>query len=121
MSIRELMHVFALLAAVTVGAWAQGDATLVGTVTDQSNAVQPNATATATETSSGRQYTGLTDDRGSYRILNMQPGVYRVRAEQTGFAPTVAERIELLVGQTLTLPFVLKLASVQQSVEITAE
>src|SRR6516162_9583707 len=91
-------------AALVACAWAQNDATLLGTVTDQSGAAQPHASIAATETSSGRKYAGVTDERGAYRIANMQPGVYRVQVTQSGFASAVAN-VELLVGQTVTLPF----------------
>ncbi|HEY7386943.1 MAG TPA: carboxypeptidase regulatory-like domain-containing protein [Bryobacteraceae bacterium] len=109
--------IFALFALC---AWAQNDATLVGTVTDQSGAVQPNASIEATETASGGKYTGTTDERGTYRIANMQPGTYRVQVTQTGFAPAAAN-VELLVGQTVTLAFALRVESLQQTVAVTAE
>src|SRR5690348_5726761 len=105
MSIHRVLYACAVFTGLAAVVWAQGEANLIGTVVDQSNAVEPSAIVTATEASSGRQYSGVTDGRGAYRILNMRPGVYRVRAEQSGFAPTVAESVELLVGQTVTLPF----------------
>jgi hypothetical protein len=101
--------------------WGQGDATLTGTVTDESKAIHPGATVTAIETNAGRQYTGVSDGNGVYRLVNVQPGVYRVEAEASGFAKAVLAGIELLVGQTVNLPLTLKIASVQQSVEVQAE
>src|SRR6516164_3262000 len=107
------ISILVFLAVFVACAWAQNDATLVGTVTDQSGAAQPHASIDATETTSGRKYTGITDERGAYRIANMQPGTYRVQVTQGGFAPAVAN-IELLVGQTVALPFALNVASLQQ-------
>ena len=83
------ISILVFLAVFVACAWAQNDATLVGTVTDQSGAAQPHASIDATETTSGRKYTGITDERGAYRIANMQPGTYRVQVTQGGFAPAV--------------------------------
>jgi Carboxypeptidase regulatory-like domain len=109
------------LALLAAALWGQGDATLTGVVTDESKALHPGAAVTATETSTGRQYSGSSDNNGVYRIVNMQPGTYRVEAQAGGFATTAVNGIELLVGQTANLPLTLKVASVQQTVEVEAE
>src|SRR5215467_9860838 len=111
---KRLVPICFLLSLVTA-LWGQGDATLTGTVTDESKAIHPGASITAIETSTGRQYTGVSDSNGVYRLVNVQPGVYRVEAEASGFAKAVLPRIELLVGQTVNLPLTLKVASVQQT------
>jgi hypothetical protein len=99
---------------------AQSTAILAGTVADQSNAVQPGAVITATEQTSGLRYSTKADERGTYRIVEMQPGTYRVQISQPGFSSAVAQ-IELLVGQTVSLPLVLKVASLTQTVEVQSE
>src|ERR1700685_1586727 len=53
---------------------AQNTATLIGTVADESNAVHPGTVVTATENSTGQQYTATSDQRGEYRMVEMQPG-----------------------------------------------
>jgi hypothetical protein len=117
---KRLLPMCFLLSLVSA-LWGQGDATLTGTVTDESKAIHPGASITAIETSIGRQYTGVSDGNGVYRLVNVQPGVYKVEAEASGFAKAVLPRIELLVGQTVNLPLTLKVASVQQTVEVQAE
>lgn len=114
---------FALLSSIWMAgmAGAQSTATLAGTVVDQSGAAHSGATITATGKSSGQQYIAATDERGGYRIVEMQPGTYRVEASQSGFAPVVVPELELRVGQTVTLPMTLKLASLTQTVEVQAE
>lgn len=66
-------------------AHAQTRAAVTGVVTDESKAVLPGATVTATELSTGRQYIGVADGRGEYRLDNVAPGTYRVQAELAGF------------------------------------
>ncbi len=85
-----------MLCAGAQSASAQ-DATLVGTVMDESKAVMPGATITATDTANGRQFVALTGTRGEYRIPGVAAGRYRVQAELQGFASTSVQ-VELLVG-----------------------
>jgi hypothetical protein len=100
---------------------AQSNATLTGTITDVSNAVHPGTTVTAIENSTGQQYSATSDERGIYRIVDMVPGTYKVQVAQSGFATLVVSNVELLVGQTVSLPLSLKLAAVATTVEVQSE
>src|SRR5262249_60381135 len=105
-----MMSRFALVLSLLVlptAAFGQAAATVTGTVTDQSKAVLPGVTVTATEITTGRQFAGVTDDRGEYRFVNVSPGTYRIQAELTGFATLTKPPIELLVGQNPVVPFTL--------------
>src|SRR5258705_253474 len=95
------------LGALATPAWAQV-ATVVGTVTDETKAVLPGATVTAANIATGGQNLGVSDERGEFRLLNLPPGKYKVTAELSGFSTVVAESIELLVGQNVSMAFVLK-------------
>jgi hypothetical protein len=100
--------------------FAQTGATIVGSVTDESKGVLPGATITATEVSTGRQQVAITDERGEYR-LTVPAGTYRVQAELTGFSSILLPQIELLVGQNANIPFVLKVASLEETLTVTGE
>ena len=76
---------------------------------------------TATDLSTGRAYQAVADARGEYSIVNLTPGSYKVQAELTGFATVVNPSVEFLVGQNVTLPFVLKLASVEETVTVSGQ
>jgi hypothetical protein len=95
-------------------------AAIIGSVTDQTKAVLPGATVTATSLSTGGQTVGVSDARGDYRLANLPPGRYKVQAELSGFATVVVASLELLVGQNATLPFVLQLAQVNETVTVSA-
>src|SRR5262245_28281214 len=110
--------VLALLVVPSV-AFGQATATVTGTVTDQSKAVLPGVTVTATEIATGRQFVGVTDDRGEYRFVNVSPGTYKIQAELTGFATVTTPAIELLVGQNAVVPFTLVVAMLEESVTVT--
>src|SRR5690242_5904810 len=104
---RVLAMLFVLLAAAAP-AFAQVAATIVGTVADESKAVLPGVTVTATDLATGRQFVDVTDVRGEYRLVGMQAGKYKVQAELAGFAPSTLPEVELLVGQNATIVFSMK-------------
>ena len=64
---RLLLGVFATLLLGTASVFAQ-DASLVGTITDETKAVLPGVTVTATNLETGALSTGVTDERGEYRL-----------------------------------------------------
>src|SRR5438552_16984201 len=94
-----VLAIVAVLAAPVTALAQGGTAALGGTITDESKAVLPGATVTATDLSTGRTYSAVSDERGEYRMANMTPGTYRVQAELTGFSTVVNPSVELLVGQ----------------------
>ena len=97
------------------------DATVVGTVTDESKSVLPGATITATDVATGRQFTAVTLDRGEYRLAGLPPSTYKIQAELAGFSSVVLADLEMLVGQNATIPFTLKVASIAESVTVIGE
>src|SRR5207244_2914852 len=100
-------------------AFAQ-ESTIAGTVTDSTNAVLPGVTITATHEATGNSFEQVTDGRGMFRIP-VRTGTYRIRAELQGFAPLVRIGIELLVGQTVTLPLQMMPGGVTEAVTVTAD
>ena len=116
----EWLLALVLLLAVPTIAAAQYAEAITGIVSDATGGVLPGVTITATHESSGNVFTGVTDERGSYRLPVPRTGVYRVAAELTGFA-TVANRVEILVGQQVTVNMTMSVSTVQESVTVTGE
>jgi len=52
--------------------------TIVGTVSDQSGAVVPNATVKITNTDEGTARTVTTDQNGNYEAVNSMPAHYSI-------------------------------------------
>ena len=109
-----------LVMCVGANAWAQ-EASITGMVTDETKAVLPGTTVTATNLAAGTQAVAVADVRGEYRLLQLPPGRYKVQAELQGFSTAMLPDLELLVGQNVTLPFVLKVAQVSETVTVTSE
>jgi len=102
-----------------VCAYAQ-DASVIGTVTDDTKAVLPGVSVVATGLETGVQTAAVTDARGEYR-LRLPAGLYKIQAELSGFGPVVIPRVELLVGQNATVPITLKVAQLSEALTVTAE
>jgi hypothetical protein len=115
---------FVLVAGVILFLPATGraqEASIVGTVVDSTSAVVPGATVTATQVDTDRQFTGVADENGGYRLVGLPAGRYDLQSTEAGFGLTVLKGIELLVGQNATITLTMKFASVQQTVTVTTE
>jgi len=112
-----LSIVTATIAAV---AWAQAvNATLLGTVTDASGAVVPNAKVNVTETQTGVSHNEQTNDKGYYTVPNLPPGLYAVSVEASGFKKETRRDINVLVDTTIRVDIQLQPGSVSEQVEVT--
>src|SRR5205814_10547900 len=92
-----------------------------GTITDKSKAVLPGATVTATNLETGSQTASVTDGRGEYRLQQLPAGRYKLQADLPSFATVVIPSVELLVGQNATVPFILKLPQLSETLTITGD
>ena len=96
------------------------DASVIGSVTDDTKAMLPGATITATSLETGVQQVAVSDANGQYR-LRLPPGSYKLQAELSGFGPVLLPRVELLVGQNANVPITLKLAQLTETLTVTGE
>jgi hypothetical protein len=114
-----LAAVWMLAASTAMGQSA--NATVTGTVTDNTGSAVPGAHLTATNTSTGNKRTVDTDDAGRYTVPNLVPGTYDVEASKDGFSTSIRRAQELNVDSSATEDFALQVSSVQSTVEVTAE
>src|SRR5204863_131000 len=89
---KRLVFALAIL-LLPVPGFAQ-EATVTGTVVDQTGGVLPGVTVTAVHETTGNTFVAVTDERGIYRVP-VRVGIYRMMMELPGFA-NVAERFEAL-------------------------
>jgi len=108
-----------LLAALTAVAWAQNSA-IQGVVTDPTGAAVPDAAITVTNVATGVANSARTNERGFYQVPFLGPGLYKVDATKTGFAPLTRENLRLEVDQAARVDFTLRLGAVAETVEVTA-
>src|SRR5262249_25424832 len=79
------------LACVPVGALAQRTTTgtVTGKVIDSSGAVLPGVTVSLKSPEALGDFTGVTDGQGTFRVTNLPPATYDVRAELSGFQTVI--------------------------------
>src|SRR5213080_4582349 len=111
-----------LLSLGSVKAFAQATAsgTIQGTVTDKSGAVVSGAQVVAKNRATDTTRTATSNDTGYYRFELLPVGVYTVTVTKPGFT-TVAQTIEILIGQTTTVNAELKPGATSEIIEVTSE
>lgn len=112
-----------ILAAAFFSAFAQDldDVTITGRVLDANGLAIVGATVTATHVDSGIERTVTSDDSGRYRIIELSPGVYRLRAVSAGFGTVEKVDLNTVSGQNVQSDFTLAPAGVSADVTVTAE
>src|SRR5438552_1079025 len=121
---RHLVHrvavgaVFILLSSGPI--WAQATAELSGRVTDESGAVLPGVTVTATQTDTAFARTVVTDGTGTYVMPNLPTGPYRLEVSLAGFRSYVQTGIVLQVGATPVVNAALAVGSLEETVSVEA-
>lgn len=119
-AVRRFLSLFLLLMSSAFLVLAQTGATIVGTVTDPSGAVVPNANITITNTATNQDTHITSNDVGQYVVPDLQNGHYRVRAEAAGFKSAEEQDVVLNVGDRSRVDFKLEVGSAQESVTVEA-
>ncbi len=92
-----------------------------GTVTDNTGAVLPGVTVTATSPALIQPQVQVTGADGSYRFLALPPGVYMIDFELTGFQNVKRQDVRVIINQTLTVDQQLQVATLQETVTVTGD
>ncbi len=100
--------------------WSQAVGTIVGTVTDSSGAVIPQAKVTAIRDATQVAQSTVTGGGGTFAIPHLDVGTYTVKVDAGGFSSQTITGITLDVSQTRNLDFTLSAAGVVQTVGVTA-
>jgi hypothetical protein len=108
-----------VLAATHVAA-AQATGQLNGRVTDESGAVLPGVTVTATQTDTGFARTVVTDDTGAWTMPSVPIGPYRLEVALQGFRTQLLTGIVLQVNASPVITTVLALGALEESVTVQA-
>ena len=121
------MRILTLVAAATLlgfpsttFAQATGTGTVVGRISDSSGAVLPGVTVSLRSSEALGQFSGTTDADGTYRVTNLPPATYEVKAELSGFQ-TAISKVSVRLASTLTVDFTLSLGSLTDTVVVTGE
>ena len=119
----RLMRLLCIVVAVLLLArpmLAQTTGTIVGTVTDTSGAVLPNANVTATSNQQGLTRTATTNNAGSYTLPQIPLGTYTVAVEAGGFERSVNTNVAVDADQSVRVDASLHPGRVSEEVTVNA-
>jgi Carboxypeptidase regulatory-like domain/TonB dependent receptor len=100
---------------------AQGTADIVGTVTDNSGAVVPNAKVTAKNLGTNDSRTEQTNAAGQFAFALLPIGDYSVTVEVKGFRTFSASRLTIATGDRARVDAALQVGDVTQTVEVSEQ
>ena len=116
-----------LTIAAVLGATAAGRAqnattgTLGGVVRDAQRGVLPGASVVAVHAPTGTRYEAFTRADGRFDLLNAQVGPYDLEIALSGFGTRALSGVVVTLGEATEVPVTLQLATVTETVEVTAE
>ena len=128
--LRNCNHIGALriLAAATAALLAfaspsaaqlRNSGSIAGTVTDESSAVLPGVTVTATSPAlQVKQLEAVTDASGHYLFPDLPAGIYTLRYELAGFQTLLREELQLSVGFAARVDAKLTLGAVAETLTV---
>ncbi len=96
-------------------------ASLVGTVEDQSGAVVPQATVTATNVATNQSYSDKSDSGGRYDITNVLPGTYTIKVTATGFRTLLQNDVIVTINTVTRQDLKLQVGQVSEQVTVEAQ
>ena len=119
-SLKRCSRVVLCLLLMSGVAWAQGTAQLNGKVTDESGAVLPGVTVTATQTETGSVRTAVTDTTGAWIMQRVPLGPYKIEIALQGFRTYIQTGIVLQVNANPVINAALGLGNLEERVLVEA-
>lgn len=99
----------------------QATARIVGTITDQQEAVVPSVKVTVTNTATNVPASTTTDKTGFYQILDLPIGTYRIVARHEGFRPLEMTTPPLEINQSFRADLKLEVGTTKEEVIVEAQ
>ena len=106
-----------LVVGVSTSAAGQGTGTISGTIADESGAVLPGVTVTASSPGGGSVRTAVSNGQGRYEIRNLVAGRYDMRGVLPGFSSDVAT-VTVVAGGSATVDMSLSIAPLTETVTV---
>ncbi len=99
----------------------QTTAKIFGTVQLEDGSLVPGVNVEATSPKLVGKATSVTDENGSFRLVNLTPGTYKVVFTLQGFQTVIRDNVSLVAEQTLNLKVEIKLGNIEEAITITGQ
>ncbi|MCW5962383.1 MAG: carboxypeptidase regulatory-like domain-containing protein [Pyrinomonadaceae bacterium] len=109
-----------LVLVFTIGAVAQTTTGRLSGTVSTADGVLPGATVTATDNTTGREQTTVTNGEGYYAFTQLEFGTYTVKISNAGFKTYVGNEVKIDVGREYTLNQKLEIGDISETVVVTA-
>src|SRR5438552_3562377 len=120
---RTTMTLRALILALLAGVqsmYGQGNATIVGVVSDSTKAAVAGARVTLINEGTGIRASAVSDSGGRYNFPQLAVGNYRVEVVSEGFKRATQSGINLTAEQISSVNLTLQVGDVKESIEVAA-
>src|ERR1700683_2662569 len=92
---------------------------IVGAVTDSKSALLAGATVTVTNNATGEKRATKTSSSGEFEVLTLQPGLYTVEIDSSGFKRYVQNPVEVQVEQSTRVNAEMAVGAVSEEVTVS--
>jgi len=99
----------------------QSNAKIFGVVQLEDGSLVPGVSVTASSPKLVGTATAVTDENGTFRLLSLTPGTYKLVFVLDGFQTVVRDGVPLQVEQTLNLKITMKLGDLNESITISGQ
>ena len=121
-NLARALSVFVCFFSLVAAATAQTTfGAIEGTIVDQTGGRVPGATVTAKNMDNGFSRVATSDERGFFRVNNIEVGRYSVTAQLDGFATAVRDEVVIQINRTGIVDFTLTPSTLSESVTVQAE
>src|ERR1051325_11088968 len=120
MRTRLWISLLLVLVAATSGYAQETRGNINGVVQDKDGVI-PAAVVRITNSDTGQTQQILTNNKGYFEAVLLNPGTYQVRVELQGYKTYNQSGISLAVGQTISMPITLEVGQLTEQVNVVAE
>ncbi len=120
MALRLALSALAFLIAAVRLVSAQSYTHLTGQIRDPSDAAVPGAVVSVVNMETGFRRETNTQRDGSYAVVSLEPGVYKITVRREGFRTLIRLGVRLDVGRPARVDFTLPLGSMQETITVQA-
>src|SRR5215813_15599676 len=111
---------FAVLISVSTLFAQTTNATLRGSITDQSGAILPGVAITVKHEGTGVERATLSDETGNYQLAALPVGPYQIDVRLPGMKPQIVNGLTLEVGQIVVQDFKMEVGGLAEEVTVAA-
>ena len=113
---------FTLLILLSVFSYAQTNrGSITGNVVDPNGAGVPGAKVTVTNAGTNQSVTLTTSESGSFNATLLEPVVYKIEVEASGFKKSLVENIKVDTATVTTANIKLELGTIENTVTVSAD